>query len=49
MPRLTGSSCLQGAVRRIGTDRQRPLRAAGLDPEAIYEIRLVNPEDVTPR
>jgi alpha-galactosidase len=27
---------------------RRPLRAAGLDPEAIYEIRLVNPEDVSP-
>tara|TARA_R110002020_G_scaffold96186_10_gene230552 strand:+ start:2216 stop:4369 length:2154 start_codon:yes stop_codon:yes gene_type:complete len=27
----------------------RPLRAAGLDPEAIYEIRLVNPEDVSRR
>ena len=28
---------------------QRPLRAAGLDAEAIYEIRLVNPEDVSKR
>ena len=28
---------------------QRPLRAAGLDPDAIYEIRLVNPEDVSRR
>lgn len=26
---------------------RRPLRAAGLDPEAIYEIRMVNPEDVS--
>ena len=28
---------------------QRPLRAAGLDPDAIYEITLVNPEDVSAR
>lgn len=26
---------------------RRPLRAAGLDPDAIYEIRLINPEDVS--
>ncbi|MDF1606754.1 alpha-galactosidase [Hoeflea sp. YIM 152468] len=28
---------------------QRPLRAAGLDPDAIYQIALVNPEDVNER
>jgi len=28
---------------------QRPLRAAGLDPDAIYEINLANPEDVSER
>ncbi|KJS18865.1 MAG: alpha-galactosidase, partial [Hoeflea sp. BRH_c9] len=28
---------------------QRPLRAAGLDPDALYEVKLVNPEDVSPR
>jgi len=28
---------------------QRPLRAAGLDADAIYEIRLINPEDVSER
>ncbi|MCY0093955.1 alpha-galactosidase [Hoeflea ulvae] len=28
---------------------QRPLIAAGLDPDAVYEIKLVNPEDVSPR
>ena len=27
----------------------RPLRAAGLDPAAIYQVRLVNPEDVSRR
>ncbi|WP_152009849.1 alpha-galactosidase [Hoeflea sp. EC-HK425] len=27
---------------------RRPLVAAGLDPDAVYEIRLVNPEDVSP-
>lgn len=28
---------------------QRPMRAAGLDPDAVYEIKLVNPEDVSRR
>ncbi|MDP3525993.1 MAG: alpha-galactosidase [Hoeflea sp.] len=28
---------------------QRPLVAAGLEPDAIYEVRLVNPEDVSRR
>ncbi|AKI01691.1 alpha-galactosidase [Hoeflea sp. IMCC20628] len=28
---------------------QRPLIAAGLDPDAVYEIKLVNPEDVSRR
>lgn len=28
---------------------QRPLILAGLDPEAIYEVKLVNPEDVSRR
>jgi alpha-galactosidase len=27
---------------------RRPVVAAGLDPDAVYEIRLVNPEDVSP-
>ena len=27
---------------------RRPLRAAGLDPTALYEISLINPEDVSP-
>tara|TARA_R110002020_G_scaffold136630_25_gene304905 strand:+ start:2206 stop:4359 length:2154 start_codon:yes stop_codon:yes gene_type:complete len=27
----------------------RPLRAAGLDPQAIYELKLVNPEDISRR
>ncbi|WP_417434459.1 alpha-galactosidase [Hoeflea sp.] len=26
---------------------RRPLRAAGLDPDAIYQLRLINPEDVS--
>ncbi len=35
-----------GASRQIF---RRPLRAAGLDPDALYELRLVNPEDVSAR
>ncbi|WP_457938364.1 alpha-galactosidase [Mesorhizobium sp. 10J20-29] len=34
-----------GASRPIAA---RPFALAGLDPQAIYEVKLVNPEDVTP-
>ena len=42
---LGQSSAHPGASEQI---YRRPLIAAGLDPDAVYEIRLVNPEDVSP-
>lgn len=57
-PEVFAEMTVDGAAERFilfagqaGASEQiyrRPLIAAGLNPEAIYEIRLVNPEDVSP-
>lgn len=39
----------KGQAGVSGPIAARPLRLAGLDPDALYEFTLVNPEDVTPK